>query len=186
MKNIFRFLFLIFLFHAVPFAADRNLRIQTILDIHLPTKVSAMVDKLGPTGNVEVPTPKELAGTPQGQWFRWNLSNGLGKKVAVFSVLGDEYSLTPNYEASVRFISYMATKDNHADVLDDFKFNKTTRKDIENKFRGHTLLCKGNYGKWPGGVIKVPEEEGFTYFFFSPAGVLTGVAQSTFDMDKAG
>src|SRR4051794_23374348 len=94
--------------------AENELIIPVLFDIHLPTRVSSVMDKFGPADKEEVPTQKDLAGSPEGQWFRWWLKNGVGKNQGVLSVLGDEYSLTANTEAEVRFISYMALERNHA------------------------------------------------------------------------
>jgi len=152
-----------------------------VLGIRLATKVSAIVHRFGKPSKIEVPTAAELEASPEGQWFRWRLKDGIE-----FSVLGDEYSVTPNYGAGVRFIQYMTAGKSETKVVYGFKLNKTMRRDVETKFIGRTQACTGNYGAPYYDVLKLTENEQFTYFFFSPSGLLIGVAQSTFDMDIAG
>jgi len=153
-----------------------------VLGIELPTKVSFIVQKFGKPHKIKVPTKAALEGNPEGQWFRWRLKQGTG----IFSVLGDEYSTTPNYGANVRFVQYMAVGKTETKTIYGFKLNKTLRREVKQKFGGRATACIGNYKTRHQDVLKLVESEQFTYFFFSPSGHLVGVAQSTFDMDIAG
>ena len=153
-----------------------------VFGIELPTKVSSIVQRFGKPYKIKVPPKAALEGNSEGQWFRWRLKHGAG----IFSALGDQYSTTPNYDANVRFVQYMAVGKTETEAIYGFKLNKTLRGEVEQKFGGRASACTGNYKARHQDVLKLIESEQFTYFFFSPSGHLVGVAQSTFDMDIAG
>jgi hypothetical protein len=148
-----------------------------ILGIELPTHVSALIERFGMPQEIEVP---EDDPSPWGQTFRWSLQGGGD----TLKVLGDDYSSTPNYRAEVNLIELRTTEDgSRTKTIYGFEFNKTLRREVEEKFEGHIERSPSYYESW-GGNLKLTEEGLFTHFFFGTDGRLIAVSQGTFDRDE--
>lgn len=158
-----------------------------ILDIDLPTDVTAVTARLGKPDAVQLPGGDDPSSW--GQWFRWEQQD----KSAVFAALGDDYSPdTPDFGATVRFIELRAKAGGGAkETIHGFTLNRTFRAEVEKALGGvlqPSVLYKRTELASDGlyrDALKYERDRLFTYFFFGVEGRLVGVAQATFDVEGA-
>ena len=157
-----------------------------LLGIVLPSRVSAFVAQFGKPDSIRVPTLDERETSPDGQWFRWRKPSGF-----VFSVLGDEYGSTPSYRANVRCVQLVATHRNrrtrrYSGSPSTERPSKTCGASWGLQFRSASPSARSPSAITATTCSKYGHAGLFTFFYFNPRGRLIGVAQSTFDMDRAG
>ena len=122
---------------------------------------------------LSLPDPDDPS--PMGQWFFWQEDD----KPYILSVLGDDYSQTPNFKAKVRFIELNAhTKTVAVKTIFGFELNKTRLKYVKEKF-GDSLINSDRFD------YKIYTNSLWYYFNFDNDEILVKVAQSIFDVDLA-
>ena len=146
---------------------------ETILGIPLPSYVYILEKSYGEPTKLSLPDPDDPS--PMGQWFFWQEDD----KPYILSVLGDDYSQTPNFEAKVRFIELNAhTKTVAVKTIFGFELNKTRLKYVKEKF-GDSLINSDRFD------YKIYTNSLWYYFNFDNDEILVKVAQSIFDVDLA-